>query len=932
MKNVVSSLLWVVLWSIPTLLAAQKGSISGKVIDGKIAEALVGVSIRLDGDAGGAITDLDGNFTIGGVVPGNHSITINYTGYQPKTLEGIVVQQGQATLVDVALEETSFGEALTEVVIVANASRESMSALTILQKSSPLIADGISAETIRRTPDRTTGDVIRRVSGASIQDNKFAIIRGLSDRYNVAMLNGSLLSSTEPDRKAFSFDLFPSAMLDNLVVVKTASPDLPGEFAGGAIMINTRDLPEENYLSVNLSGGYNTLTTFEPYLTSNPGGTDWLGLDDGTRALPAGFPDAKTYQSSATPDEERIRLSRGFANDWALEEKSSARPNLGLQLAGGWVTAPNKKLQLGTTVGLAYSNNNRLQDAIRADYDLSGKLFEYNDRLYRNNVLWGALLNTALKINNNQKLIVQATYSTNTDNSVNSREGSNFEQVRFERSTSLEYTENHLLTTRLGGEHALGANGIKLQWGGGFNRSTRDIPSLRRMFYSRNFDAGEDEPFTAYVPFGSADPYRSGRFYSNLEEDVLNGNVDLTIPFALFDARQSVKVGGLYQQKDRRFGARVIGWVVNDPWRFDYTRLSLPQDQLFAPQNVGADGFVLDETTNSSDTYTGSSELGAAYVMFDNKLWDDKLRLAWGLRVENFHQNLTTPDTMVLPVENRVTDFLPSANLTYVLNDRHQLRLSVSQTVTRPEFRELAPFAFYDFYLPGTVYGNRDLTPGDIYNFDLRYELYPGQNQLFSVSAFYKKFVNPVEFTFNRSGGGTRNFTYQNIASARVYGAEVEARKNFAFLGGSWENLQLFANGALIWSDLDLGNVTAYDATRALQGQSPYLFNAGLTYNFARLNASATVVYNVIGDRIAFVGDDTYGDTYERRRNLLDLQVSKRIWKRGEIKLTWSDILRPDFMFYLDNNANHTYDENEDDVMQKLNYGSTVTLSVGYRL
>ncbi|MBP6827447.1 MAG: TonB-dependent receptor [Saprospiraceae bacterium] len=926
------STLFALLCALPLSLLAQKGTISGKIIDAKLAEALIGASVRLDEGAGGAVTDLDGNFAIANVEAGTHKITINYTGYQSQTIDNIEVKNGESVTVDVAMEDAT-AQLVTEVVITATAQRSSMSALTILQKSSPTIGDGISAETIKRTPDRTTGDVIRRVSGASIQDNKFAVIRGLSDRYNIAMLNGALLSSTEPDRKAFSFDLFPSSMLDNLIVVKTASADLPGEFAGGAILLNTKDIPEETYLHATISSGYNTVTTFKPYQSASSGSSDWLGLDNDTRALPGSFPNTADFKA-ATKD-EKYRLSQEIPNDWGISESSSARPNMGFQLSSGYVTDPAKKTQLGAGLALSYSNNNRLQNGRRFDYDNSGKLFDYTDKQFKNNVLWGSLFNTALKINNTQKIGLQATYSTNTDNIVSDRFGNDLEQQRKVSSTAIEYTENHLLTTRLYGEHQIGSTGIRFNWGGGYNRSTRDIPSLRRMFYSKNFDDTIDVniPFQAYVPFGSADPYRSGRFYSNLEENTWNGNTDLSIPFILFGEKQSVKVGGLYQKRDRSFDARVMGFVLSNFAQFDYSLLNLPQDQIFAPENLGNRGFVLDEITNPSDGYTGKSNLSAGYVLLDNKI-AEKLRISWGLRLESFQQQVESAQYSGTPVkvDTTVTSLLPSVNITYILNDKHQIRLSGSKTVTRPEFRELAPFSFYDFYLNANVIGNPNLRPGTIYNADLRYEIYPGMNQLFSVSLFYKKFDNPIEFTFAAQGGGTRTFSYSNVKSAHNYGLEIELRKNFDFLGAGWENLQLFTNAALIRSDIDLSKgVSYFDSTRALQGQSPYIVNAGLSYNIPTLGMNATIVYNVIGDRIAQVGTVSYGDIYERHRNLLDLQFSKRIWQHGEVKLTWSDIFRSEFMYYQDNNASHKYEADVDNIMQRLNLGSTITLSLGYR-
>ncbi len=914
---------------LPLFSLAQKGVISGRIIDAKTAEGLIGCTVKLDDGAGGAITDYEGNFTIANVVPGMHKLSTAYTGYQEKVIGDIAVKNGEATTVDIALEDAS-AQIITEVVVTATARRSSMSALTILQKNSPMIADGISAEVIRRTPDRTTGDVIRRVSGASIQDNKFAIIRGLNDRYNIALLNGALLSSTEPDRKAFSFDLFPSSMLDNLVVMKTANADLPGEFAGGAILLNTKDLPEQNFVNINLGAGYNTVTTFRPYQSAGGGGTDFLGFDDGNRSLPAGYPDATSFRTASK--DERFRFSRELPNDWAILNRNSAAPNSSLQLSAGLVSDPGRAVQFGSTFAISYSNNNRLQTGERNDFDAEQQLFNYQDLQFKNNVLWGSLLNLAMKINKRHKIALQSTYSTNTDHIISDRSGSDFEQERFVSATSIEYTENHLLTSRLSGEHAFGTNNALLTWGGGYNRTTRDVPALRRMFYAKNFDAEADEPYRAYVPFGSADPFRSGRFYSNLSEDVYNGNLDLSLPFVLSGQKQTVKIGGLYQGKSRAFNARTMGFIRARVAGFDNSLLSLPQDQIFAPENIRDNGFILDEITNPSDAYTANSDLTAGYVLLDNSIFE-KLRISWGLRMERFNQHLESSDYSGNPltVNNNLTSWLPSANLTYRLNDQHQFRVSASKTVSRPEFREVAPFAFYDFYLNAGVVGSPDLTPGDVFNADLRYEIYPGQNELFSVSFFYKRFTNPIEFTFSSQGAGTRTFSFQNIPGARNYGVELELRKNLSFIASSLEDLTFFANGAIIRSRLDLSNVSSFDDNRALQGQSPYLLNTGLSYNHPDWGLSTTLVYNIIGDRVAQVGTVGYADIYERHRNLLDFQVSKRLGERAEIKLTLGDILSPDFMYYQDNNANHKYDAGADNVMQRLNYGTTITLGFGYR-
>ena len=724
------------------------------------------------------------------------------------------------------MEEESLGQSIAEVVIVADVRKESQTALTLLQKNSPIIADGISAQTIRLTPDRTTGDVIKRISGASIQDNKFAVIRGLADRYNLAMLNGSLLTSTEPDRRAFSLDIFPSAMLDNLVVMKTASADLPGEWAGGAILITTRDIPSKNFLNVSVSGGYNSNATFKQGLAAEGGKTDWLGFDDGSRKLPGVMPDRMTY--IGLTQEERFAISKQYKNNWELKTVESVLPNAGVQISGGLVKKIGEFGEWGTTIATTYSNTNSLSQGERNDYDNSGQLFGYTENNAQNNIGLGGLLNTALKFNQGNKIALQVLHSTNTSETIATRDGSNFETEQYIRSNTVEFIENHVLTTRLSGDHSF-YNKTKLSWSGGYNKMDRSTPNTRRSYSAKNFDADEADPFLIDLPPGSATRDRGAIFYSDLNEGVVNGQADLTIPFVAFSEKHNLKFGALYQGKNRDFAARNLGYIKAKTSQF---HSSILQDATFATifdtANININGFIIDEITNQSDAYTASSHLAATYAMFENTL-ATRFRISWGVRVENFNQKLQSFDQTNAPinVDQTYLDVLPAINAKYEVNEKTNLRLSLSKTTSRPEFREIAPFPFYDFFLQSTVIGNPDLQRAKIYNADLRYEIFPGSNQLISASLFYKHFNNPIEYVITSAGAGSVNRSYQNVASARNYGFEIEGRKNLGFLGDAGLNWNTFANVAVIKSRIDVSNINTSDAKRPLQGQSPYVVNAG---------------------------------------------------------------------------------------------------------
>ncbi len=911
-----------------TTVFAQTGTIAGKITDPNIHDVVIGANVRVDDGNIGAATDIEGNYHIANVRVGKHKITVSFLGYSTKVFDNVEVMAGQTLTLNADLSDDA--AVMQEVVIVSKAKKESAAAVQILQRNSSTIAEGISSESIRRTPDRNAGEAIRRVSGASIQDGRFAIVRGLSDRYNIALLNGTPLPSTEPDRRAFSFDLFPSQLLDNVMIVKTASPDLPGDFAGGAILLNTKDIPEENYTNVSLSSGYNTATTFKPYYSAPAGSQNFLGLDNGSRALPGDFPASDVFKNASKTD--RIGYAKMLGNDWAISQSSSARPNFGVQFSQGLTSKIGSSAVFGATVALSYANGNRLQTAMRSDFDNTGKLFDYQDIQFKNNILWGAMLNTAIKFHDRHKITLQASTTTNTDNSTTRRGGSDYEQERWVQSSAIDFTENHLTTARLGAQHTFGKD-WKLNYGIAHNQSSRDVPGTRRMYYFKNFDADADEAFQAFVPYGSADPYRSGRFYSGLQEKSWVGDVDFTVPFKLFGQKQSLKMGGFYQKRDREFAARVMGFVRSRIAGFDTRLLLLPQDQIFAAENISENGFVMDEITNASDRYAAQSQLHAGYAMFENR-FGPRVRATWGLRVENSNQSLNSVEYSgdSVKVGQKFTHFLPSLNLTWMTSEQFRVRFSASKSVSRPEFRELAPFSFFDFYLNGNVVGNPKLLPGQITNLDLRFELFANDNQQLSASVFYKKFENPIEASSNSSGAGSRSYTFQNLPAAQSYGVELEGRKNLGFFGAGFENLVVFANGSLIWSKLDLKNVSAFDPTRGLQGQSPYLANAGISWQKRDWGFNTTLTYNVVGDRVAQVGTTGYADVYELHRNLLDFQVGKKFGKRTELKLTVGDILRPDQVFYEDNNTNHRFDGDGDRVLQRVNFGSTISLAVSYKI
>lgn len=913
---------------------AKAGKISGTVLDKSSGETLIGVPVMVEGTTLGAVTDLDGKYLITGVGEGTYVVVFRYIGYVTKRIENVKVSSGNVTTVDVSLESNS--QQLQEVTVTADMKRESIGSVLLMQKKSATVQDGISSEAIKRTPDKNTSEVVRRVSGASVQEGKFVVIRGLNDRYNGALLNGVPLASTEPDRKAFSFDLFPSNLLDNLIIVKTASPELPGEFAGGMLQVNTRDIPDQGFIGFTAGTSYNTQSTFKSYQTYEGGKTDWLGVDDGTRDLPSGFPGSEELKSAT--QQEKIEYSRQLPNDWAITEKASTPLAQNYQLSFG-TAGKVKGNDLGMIGAVSYNNSRRTIEVERSDYDFDGqKNYDYTDAQYRENVNLGAILNLTYKISDRHKISLKNVYSNNATDLVVDRVGTDYENLQANYANALWYTSTKFFNSVLSGDHSVNDKGLRIKWNGGYTKINQDVPDLRRMYYYRNIETGaEDTSVYAYVPFGTASPNYAGKFYSELQDHIYFGEANASLPLHFIGKDHSVKFGIFEQYKDRSFNARVLGYVVTNPGQFNWDLLHEPQATIFDQSHMGTKGFRIDEITNPSDQYTASANLHAGYVQLDN-LINDKFRFVWGVRVENFVQKLNSfgysNDTV--KVNTNTLDFLPSMNFTWSLTEKTNVRVAISQTVARPEFRELAPFTFYDFSNATSIAGNAGIERTKIFNADLRYEWYPTAGEIISASVFYKNFDKPIEPVVEASGAGSRRISYQNANSAYLYGVELEWRKNLGFTIPSlnWnqlENFTVYGNIAVMKSRVDVSNDLRSTGERALQGQSPYVFNAGLQYQEGKSGIGVNLVYNRIGTRIFQVGNEGYLNILEAPRDLVDLQISKRIMERGEIRFGINDLLNQANVFYQDQNGNDRYDSSEDSRIASAVFGTNYSLSVSYK-
>ncbi|RWU08456.1 TonB-dependent receptor [Pedobacter chitinilyticus] len=907
------------------VFAQGTGKISGTVTDAKTGETLIGVSVKIAGTNKGVGTDVEGKYVLGGLASGKYQIEVSYISYATKKIADVEVKSGTVTTLNLTLEESS-SQTLNQVVITGNYKQESVNSLLLQQKNSARISSGISAELIKRSPDRNTSEVLKRVSGASIQNNKFVVIRGLADRYNTSMLNNSLLPSTEPDKKAFSFDIIPANLIDNLIIHKTASPDLPGDFAGGIVQVITKDVPDQDFLNFTTSFGYNTQSTFKDFLGNIRGKYDYLSFTDGSRNLPSTFP-GSFQEYNPLNASQKAQLSKQLSNPYA-EKTYTALPSQNHQISYGKRIDFKNGGSLGSVVSLSYRNGQNINPVQRNDYQNGFRdvYYDYDDSQYVFNTSVGVLANITYK-KGRSKLSFKNLFNSVFDETYTDRTGFNTNIDANLRFNNSDLTKKTIYNTQLEGDHQFGKADQKLNWNVSYSLINRTQPDLRSIYYRQIGGANSDT-------YNVVDR-NSRRFYSSLKEDNFSGQLNYSLPFNFLSKKSTFKAGLLSMYKTRDFDARIFNYLFNSSGSasMDDYLLSLPKGSIFAQENINSTGgFILSDFTSNTDSYQAQTLLNSGYLMLDNKL-GEKSRLVWGARIENYYQNIDYTDLSgtARSFDQTFTDILPSVNYTYAITSKSNFRASVSRTVSRPELRELAPFAFYDFVAQTSTLGNPSLERGTINNADLRYEIYPKAGEALTFSVFYKDFNNAIEQALDE--GGTperRQINFTNVGKASSYGVELDFRKRLDVIDGLFfKDLTAFANASYIKSKVELNSLGLN--SRPLQGQSPYLINAGLQYANEKSGVSITALYNRIGERIAFVGNSLIPNIWENSRNVIDFQISKKLIKnRAELKLNIGDVLNQKSIFYLNMDDKNVYSPNIDKQYTSTRFGTNFTLGFNY--
>lgn len=864
-------------------ISIQAAVLRGSVTDKVTNEPLIGAVIQISGTTTGAITDLDGNFELAGLRNGTYKLMVSYVSYKTLTLE---VSVNGMSEINITLAPDN--QQLGEVVVVAEAKKNTENALITRQRTSLVMQTGVSAQQITKTQDKDASEVIRRVPGISIIEEKFVMVRGLSQRYNNVWINNSAVPSSEADARAFSFDIIPSSQLDNMLVVKSPAPEYPADFSGGFILVNTKDVPNSNLFNISVGGSMNDQTHFKNFQYNKGSGTDFLGFDNGLRSLNGGI------NATLRPMNNGYDLlNNGLNNDWSIKNrKPIADLSLSMNIAHRWVSESGRTLAMLGVVN--YSNtyktylnmDNNLYGAYDITHDRSNYLRKGVDDQYNHNVRVGAMLNlTYVPASGNNRYEFKNIFNQLGKDRYTYRKGTDA-QSDYEESAEYYYQSRTTYSGQFTGKHTW-SDTDKLDWSAGYSYANRNMPDRRRYNTVLNTDTNQLEVENLN---------EINREFSHLNEHILSANINYQHDFAFGDFTPTLKMGGYTEYRTREYNTRLFIYSWKNGLPSNYRVMNVP-DELMQDKNYGEDKLYLLEQVDWRNNYEGNNMLGAGYAGVN--LPFGKWNIYAGVRFEhsrmelisNTQKNEKSPTSVYYTYD----DFFPSLNAAYRLNEQHQFRLSYGRTVNRPEFREVSSSVYYDFDLASNVQGNYDLKAAYIDNIDLGYEYYPSNGELISVSLFYKRFKNPIEWTYTVAGGTDLIYSYINAKGADNYGVEVDIRKNLDFIG--MKNFSLSLNGALIKSNVNF-EPGSKEEDRPMQGQSPYLVNAGLFYQQPKNGWNAAILYNRIGKRIIGVGrslgsagnEVRVPDSYEMPRNAIDLSASKKFGKL-EVKAAIRDVL-----------------------------------------
>ncbi|MGY5851553.1 TonB-dependent receptor domain-containing protein [Salegentibacter sp. F14] len=927
-----------------SLAQAQSGTISGSIFDVEANDVMPFANVTLKGTNTGTTSDFEGDFSLN-TAPGTYIVVFSFVGYETLEVTDVVVEKGEVTTLNVEMKSSA--GALDEVVITTTTARDTEASVLNMQRNAVNLTDGLSSQTFDKIGAGEVSSAVKTIPGVSVQGGKYVYVRGLGDRYTKSILNGMDVPGLDPDRNTLQMDIFPTNILDNVIVIKSLTADNPADFTGGMVNIITKDFPSREEYSVSFGATYNPSMHFNSdFLKYEGGKTDFLGFDDGTRDRPVNrnqsFPRPFDNDAALTRITERFNPTLG-----GTRKKNNMDFSLGFT-AGNQYEVGKKNNKLGYFASLSYKNtseyfedlenNSWLKPRETSELELRPARLLSGD-VGKENVLISGLTGLALKTK-------QSKYQLNLLHIQNGEStAGNFEEeilvsdaIRVFRD-NLEYTQRSITNALLSGKHTNKDASWTTQW--------KLSPSFSHVYDKDvRITAFEYNPSNNTYSIRPSSSESPTRIWRNLEEINLAGKVNLTKRHQLFGRDASLKFGGGYTYKQRDFTIDqyqiLIQGSISQSFDGDPNQVLAPGNIWTTENQVGSyiNGFY--EPANTYDAFNTNA---SAYVSEEFNVTEN-LKAILGLRLEKFDLTYTGQNNLgdlILKDEHLIdkTDLFPSANFIYSLNNDSNLRLSYGRSTARPSFKEASIAQIYDPLTKRTFIGNINLQPTYVDNIDVRYELYGNDAQFFAISAFYKKFTDPIELSIY-SDFSADNFQPRNVNDATVLGTEIEIRKNFRFITETLRKLSINLNISVIDSKVEMDRSPSgefesrqrnlrpgeeFDGTRQLQGQSPLLINAGFDYTDPESGWQAGIFYNTQGKTLELVGLGTVPDVYTMPFHSLNFNLNKSFGeeKNSTISLKVSNILGDNI-----ESRFQSYGA-KDQIFSLKNPGTPISLSYSYK-
>lgn len=869
-----------------TTVSAQ--IVTGIVKDGDGA-AIPGVTVTATkaGDATSPVvevTGLDGGFRIAGLQPGEYVLDAALEGFKPVS-RTVKLTTGQK--IEVAFTVVpAFGET---VEVVAEAERTGEVAILESRREAAVVSDSISAEEIRRTPDSSAASVVERLTGVTLIGEKYVFVRGLGERYSGTTINGSTVPTTETEKRVVPLDLFPAKLLDSVNVVKTYTPDKPGDFGSGVVEMTTTQFPALQSLKVTFGSAYQSGTTGSAF--RRYGRLSRLG--SGGQPMPSTisseFLSRRTILNpdGLTPDQLQT-IGRSLAGSWTGREQGSVSPGTDFALTYG-----NTFGRLGVVVS-AVSNHGfdtveEEQRFFGVDDGVLVPINDYDLTAHRENASTGFVGNLSFRLTDQHRIYLNSVFTRDASSEDRYQEGLQTSTGGDIRDYRVRYQQEEIFSTRLRGAHNLSGPGLGslLEWSVARSNATNDA-DLRENIY-RESEPGVFTLQTAYADAGKLE-------FHNLDDQVQQAGLSYSLFAGSADGRWSsvLKSGIDRQERARDFGARRFRFITANPGQFDLTGMP---DEIFVAENIRPDGFEIREQTGVNDAYDAAHDVDAAYFMGD--VTRGKWRVIGGARYERSNQRVTTfnpfDTTAAVEAIREDNDLLPSLNVVYALAARTNLRVAYGRSLNRPEFRELSPFAFTEVAGGRSVAGNPELVQATLDSFDFRWETFPEAGEVIAASAFYKRIANPIERIVQPTSDYRLSFV--NAESATLYGLELEFRRSLESISPALQHWSVNANYAHIESDVEVGEhqfSVVTNRERPLEGQSDDVANLALQFYQPQWGTMFRVLGAYNGARLAEAGAFGLPDTYEASFTSFDAVISQSLgpWARGmEIKLAATNLL-----------------------------------------